>query len=82
MEYERANCYYHICNKDATIHNIQEEYKMKKWNNPAIEEIDLNATEYAPTGGYLKDGTFLGNDKRTVDFYGPSSGNSGDPVIE
>ena len=55
---------------------------MKKWNNPAIEEIDLNATEYAPTGGYKKDGFFQGNDNRNVDFYGPSSGNSGDPVIE
>lgn len=56
---------------------------MKKWTNPVIEKLDIKGTEYDPNGGSKPD-CFL-KDERTGEIkqvlLGPSSGNSGDPVI-
>ena len=55
---------------------------MKKWNNPSIEELDLNATAYSPAGGSRLDGAYQSNDgKYKYETFGPSSGNEGKPIL-
>ena len=56
---------------------------MKKWNNPSIEELDLNATAYSPAGGNRQDGAYKSNDgKYNYQTYGPSGGeDDGTPHI-
>ena len=52
---------------------------MKKWNNPSIEELDLNATAYSPAGGNRLDGAYRSNDgKYNYPTYGPSGGDEGE----
>ena len=56
---------------------------MKKWNNPSIEELDLNATAYSPAGGTRQDGAYMSNDGHyNYNTYGPSGGeDDGTPAI-
>ena len=55
---------------------------MKKWNNPSLEELNLNATAYNPAGGNRVDGSYKSNDSRyTYDTFASSSGNSGTPAL-
>ena len=46
---------------------------MKKWNQPALEELDLNATAYAPEQGSKVDGSYISTDGKYVHYtYCPS----------
>ena len=46
---------------------------MKNWNQPAIEELDLNSTAYAPEKGSKIDGSYVSEDgKYTHNTYCPS----------
>ena len=56
---------------------------MKKWNNPSLEELDLNATAYSPAGGSRVDGAYNSNDgKFYYPTYGPSGGaDDGNPHL-
>ena len=46
---------------------------MKTWNQPMIEELDLNATAYSPAGGTVIDGSYVSrNGKYDIPTYGPS----------
>lgn len=48
---------------------------MKIWNQPSLEELDLNATAYSPNGGSTEDGMYVSEDGLYHDFtYGPSGG--------
>lgn len=56
---------------------------MKKWNNPELQELEINATAYAPKGGYTKDGSYTSDDgKYNIPTFGFSTGNSGVPTVE
>lgn len=55
---------------------------MKKWSNPSLEELSLNATAYSPAGGTRIDGTYQSYDGQfTHRSYGASSGDSGTPGL-
>lgn len=55
---------------------------MKKWNNPSIEELDLNATAYSPAKGSRIDGTYKSYDGEfTHHSYSASTGDSGTPSL-
>ena len=46
---------------------------MKKWNQPALEELELNATAYAPEMGSKVDGSYVSKDGQFTYFtYCPS----------
>lgn len=56
---------------------------MKIWNRPAVEELTVRATAYSPVGGIKEDGVYQSDDgKYTIPTYGPSSGNSGEPMVD
>lgn len=53
---------------------------MKIWNEPSMEELNVNATAYSPDGGKFVDGTYKSNDGKYIDnTYGPSGENTGYP---
>ena len=55
---------------------------MKKWNNPSIEELDLNATAYSPAQGNRIDGTYKSYDGAfTHHSYAPSGADNGEPHL-
>ena len=55
---------------------------MKKWNSPAVEEVEVMLTEYAPAGGNKADGEYHSLDGEFLDYsYGPSSGSYGTPSV-
>lgn len=46
---------------------------MKIWNQPMLEELDLNATAYAPSKGTVVDGSYVSTDTQFTEYtYGPS----------
>ncbi len=62
---------------------LWEEWKMKAWSQPEMEELNVRATAYSPKGGLIEDGVYQSDDgKYTIPTYGPSSGNSGEPTVD
>ena len=55
---------------------------MKQWENPKIQELDINATAYNPKGGFKKDGSYTSEDGLfNIPTYGLSTGNTGTPGV-
>ncbi len=56
---------------------------MKNWTSPVVEELSIKVTEYDPNGGTKADARLVDahTGETTQYLYGPSAGNSGDPVI-
>lgn len=46
---------------------------MKTWNQPALEELNLNATAYAGNPGVVVDGSYTSSDGNyEIPTFGPS----------